>query len=781
MGKWRIANGPHPLPLFAIRHSRVESPRRDGAGAAGRQRRRGGGRSGGGGSRCGGVAGDLGIELEQRLRRVDQAPAELIVATIGAKRPRARGEDFLHRGDIDRRIPLDQQRGDAANMGGGNRRAGRELVAGIGRRLENVDPRRRQRDLRPAIGLREQLVIGVGGSDRDHVGIGGRIERRRARPGIAGGRDQHHAFVARVLHRQLQHRIIGAGEAHIDDAGAAFDGPFEARENVLGGGLRRFCGVRAEGMDGEYLGAGRNAHEPTVRSDRAGHAGAVGMRLVGAPDRIELIGDRAGEIGMLVVDRGIDDGDEHVVAGGDLVDVAEVKLVDHVLAGLGALGAGGQGCVVLLQREHVVRLGSAQVLGFERAHGGGDVAAVGDAEAEQRAAGQRGRLGLDGAQAEPARDGIDILPGDVGADVEHHLPRHEARLAHRWHACEATLAGQRTERQPAALRQQVRAMRDLHAPRLDRGALAGEATCQTTSVERSPARECVAPEGAAPGPRSGRPIEARPESIVASPEGRRPAPRRRRAGTRGRPPGIERGRALGIADPRGCTVGRPRFREPRPCGRRLRHSRVGRRERPWAAEFRCAATRRCGALRGLALMQIEREGAVGKIEADGSDGQAQQDRDPGRATSLPRCSGLARCGRMHARLPDLPRKAELRRLCGCAGTRYPRAFRRTTMPPCRSLLRPRRPSHPTTPNSWNGRARSPKQRANARSRPRRTAALLPTWSRACARPICSASCSRRPMAATNAASTFFPRSSPPSRAAADRPAGSMVSSHRISG
>ena len=74
-----------------------------------------------------------------------------------------------------------------------------------------------------------------------------------------------------------------------------------------------------------------------MRGDGADHAGAVRVRLIGPADGVVFLGDRAREIGMLVVDLGVDHGDQHVVAGRDLVDLGKPQLVDDILVG-------GAGC-----------------------------------------------------------------------------------------------------------------------------------------------------------------------------------------------------------------------------------------------------------------------------------------------------------------------------------------------------------------------------------------------------------------------------------------------------
>src|SRR5712691_12746380 len=67
------------------------------------------------------------------------------------------------------------------------------------------------------------------------------------------------------------------------------------------------------------------------RCDRARHSGAMHIGLVIAADRVELLHDRAGEIGMPGVDRGIDHRDHHVRASGDAVDLGEPELAHDIL------------------------------------------------------------------------------------------------------------------------------------------------------------------------------------------------------------------------------------------------------------------------------------------------------------------------------------------------------------------------------------------------------------------------------------------------------------------
>ena len=61
-------------------------------------------------------------------------------------------------------------------------------------------------------------------------------------------------------------------------------------------------GSRAEGADRQQPRLRRAAHQPGMRDDRAGNAGAVDMRAFVAAERIETVGDRIGEFGMFDVD-----------------------------------------------------------------------------------------------------------------------------------------------------------------------------------------------------------------------------------------------------------------------------------------------------------------------------------------------------------------------------------------------------------------------------------------------------------------------------------------------
>src|SRR5436309_14441289 len=89
------------------------------------------------------------------------------------------------------------------------------------------------------------------------------------------------------------------------------------------------------------------------------------MRLFRLPDGVELLDDRVGELGMFPVDLGVDDGDQYVLAGRDLVHLAKAELARHVL--LGAARARFRGSWPLRSLIQIVRLRD-DALGFHRTH-----------------------------------------------------------------------------------------------------------------------------------------------------------------------------------------------------------------------------------------------------------------------------------------------------------------------------------------------------------------------------------------------------------------------------
>ena len=77
-----------------------------------------------------------------------------------------------------RRIALKHQCRDAADIGGGERSARRDLVFLIRRRQEDIGAGRRDRDVVAPVRRHEQLFLRIGSAHRNHIRIGGGKERR---------------------------------------------------------------------------------------------------------------------------------------------------------------------------------------------------------------------------------------------------------------------------------------------------------------------------------------------------------------------------------------------------------------------------------------------------------------------------------------------------------------------------------------------------------------------------------------------------------------------------
>ena len=251
---------------------------------------------------------------------------------------------------------------------------------------------------------------------------------------------------------------------------------------MTGRRLRRLLCAGAKSMHRERLGVRRDPHQAGARDDRARHAGAMGVRLVSQTNGIECFAQGVSELRMGAVDLRVDDGDQHALAGRDLVRLGEPQLVGDILFRLAGFGVGRGGVggsafaccrlggrrLILIEHVDVVGLRD-DLLGLHRAHDLGRGAAAADAELDQRSAGQSGLLGRDDREVVPARDLLDPLRRHVWAPLADHFGRDEARLVSRRHAGEVALAGQGADRQHAPRREQFGAMGDaLHLPKLGR-------------------------------------------------------------------------------------------------------------------------------------------------------------------------------------------------------------------------------------------------------------------------------------------------------------------------
>ena len=153
---------------------------------------------------------------------------------------------------------------------------------------------------------------------------------------------------------RVQCRIGGAGKAHIDDARAVVRRPLQAFVDRKRGslGVARFV----EGARRQKLRARRDAQKLSVRGDRAGHRGAVLVRFVVAAQRVEVLHDRAVEIGIFGVDLRIDQRDQDVFPGRDVMRLLDLQFAQHVLRRVARADCGANLWRVLLQRENIIGL-----------------------------------------------------------------------------------------------------------------------------------------------------------------------------------------------------------------------------------------------------------------------------------------------------------------------------------------------------------------------------------------------------------------------------------------
>jgi hypothetical protein len=76
-------------------------------------------------------------------------------------------------------------------------------------------------------------------------------------------------------------------------------------------------------MDSKDARSRRDAEKPSMRDDGTGHAGAVIIGLIPFAHGIELLAERAGEIGMCGIDLRIDDGNRHVFSDAPAMDLMQ--------------------------------------------------------------------------------------------------------------------------------------------------------------------------------------------------------------------------------------------------------------------------------------------------------------------------------------------------------------------------------------------------------------------------------------------------------------------------
>jgi hypothetical protein len=172
-----------------------------------------------------------------------------------------------------------------------------------------------------------------------------------------------------------------------------------------------------------------------MRGNRARHASAVRVRILGRANCVEALRHHALEVRMRDIDFRIDHRDRDIGATDHAVDVGNLELLQHVLRGIAlwfAIGPRGGIVPLLLQGVEVVRLRHSDELdGCERANDFGGAPPVGDAEARHGRAGDGEVFRGEQRQSETSDRGLQSLHRDIACDLEHDLVLDEAGLGGR--------------------------------------------------------------------------------------------------------------------------------------------------------------------------------------------------------------------------------------------------------------------------------------------------------------------------------------------------------------
>jgi hypothetical protein len=127
----------------------------------------------------------------------------------------------------------------------------------------------------------------------------------------------------------------------------------------------------------------------------------MGRQRLCHAERVELLGDRALQLGVPLVDRRIDQGDGDALAGGDRVRLLQTQPAQHVLRGVALAGGGGGGGGRLHQTELIDRRRHGdEPVGFEPLDGVAHRHAGRKLKADRPAAQRRQRFVGDDPQAE---------------------------------------------------------------------------------------------------------------------------------------------------------------------------------------------------------------------------------------------------------------------------------------------------------------------------------------------------------------------------------------------
>ena len=141
----------------------------------------------------------------------------------------------------------------------------------------------------------------------------------------------------------MQRRVGRSGETHVDDArmrlGRPVDAPEDRERRALRARLRRVERARAEDA-----GLWRDAANTPMRGDRAGDRGAMRARRSRPADRVEARRHRAGEIGMRLVDRGVDDRHQNLVADRGPARRVDAQLGQRIFGAPASAGGATSSC-----------------------------------------------------------------------------------------------------------------------------------------------------------------------------------------------------------------------------------------------------------------------------------------------------------------------------------------------------------------------------------------------------------------------------------------------------
>ncbi|CAM5426431.1 hypothetical protein STENM36S_08808 [Streptomyces tendae] len=296
---------------------------------------------------------------------VDEAEAAGVVAALGGGVAGGVLQDGLDLGRGEAGVGRLHQGGGPGDEGGGGAGAPALVVAVVRIGDDHVDAGGADRGVPAAGGEGGAGAVAVDGGRGDHARVGGRVGDVVALLAAVPGRgDDDHALPEGVLDGLVLGglRVGGGGvvaQGEVDDVGAVVGGPADAFGQGVAAGL---AGLGAGGVavlqdhaQGEDLGLRGDAHDAfgvsgavSVTGDDPGHGGAVpgpgAVALARAEADQVLAGeDVAGEVGVVGLDAGVQDGDGDARALGGAPRLLGVHGVQGPLLGADAVGVRGGG------------------------------------------------------------------------------------------------------------------------------------------------------------------------------------------------------------------------------------------------------------------------------------------------------------------------------------------------------------------------------------------------------------------------------------------------------